>query len=337
MAEPTPRDALLRIVNAPMLTQCVWVAAKLGVADLVADGPKSCDDLATATDSDATSLCRILRCLTSFGVFHEEEDGRFSQTEMSAVLRSDVPDSARAWTVMRGEPFLWRPWGEILHSVKTGGSAFMHAFEMDWPQYFGRHPEAAQLFDDGMRSISADKYQAAADAYDFSGVTTTVDVGGGNGGMLTAILRRNPHMRGTVAELGHVIDDARKHLAAAGLSDRSECVPINMFESLPAGADAYVMANVIHDWDDERCVVLLRNCCEAMHPDGHVLLVEMVLPPRNEPHLSKIVDIEMLVMTDGGRERSEGRYAALFEAAGLRLARTIPTASPWSVLEAVRA
>ena len=312
-------------------------ALKLGVADHLKDGPQGCEELAAATSAHAVSLHRILRCLASFGVFHEDDTGRFSQTELSECLRSDVPDSARGWTIARGESFLWEPWGQILHSVKTGQSAFIHAFGMDWPQYFGQHPEAASLFDDAMRSISAEKYQAAANAYDFSAVNTIVDVGGGNGGLLTAILTSNPHMQGILAELEHVVEGARDHLATVGLSARCECVTTNIFESVPTGADAYVMANVIHDWDDERSITLLRHCRQAMQEDGRVLLVEMVISARNQPHLSKLLDIEMLVMTDGGKERSESGYAALYEAAGLRLTRTIPTASPWSVLEGVRA
>ena len=337
MPKTAPREALLQIVNAPMLTQCVYVAAKLGVPDLLKDGPKGCDELAAATNTHAASLYRVLRCLSSFDIFHEDDTGRFSQTEMSALLRSDVPDSARGWTVMRGEPFLSEPWGQILHSVKTGQSAFMHSFGMDWPQYFGQQPEAAALFDDGMRSVSAEKYRAAAHAYDFADVKTIVDVGGGNGGLLTAILTANPHMQGTLAELAHVVEGARDHLVAAGVSERCQCVTTDMFASVPEGADAYVMANVIHDWDDERSITLLRNCREAMQSHGRVPLVEMVISPRNQPHLSKLVDVEMLVMTDGGKERSESEYAALYEAAGLRLARTIPTESPWSVLEGVSA
>lgn len=336
MPDPNPREALLQIVNAPMLAQCVYIAAKLGVADHLKDGPRECEELAAATNAHAVSLHRILRCLASFGVFHEDDAGRFSQTELSKRLRSDVPDSVRGWAILRGESFLWQPWGQILHAVKTGQSAFIHSFGMDWPQYFGQHPEAASLFDDAMRSISAEKYEAAAKAYDFSEVNTIVDVGGGNGGLLTAILSANPHMRGTLAELAHVVDGARDHLAAAGVSERCECVAIDMFERVPAGADAYIMANVIHDWDDERSITLLGNCRQAMQENGRVLLVEMVISPRNQPHLSKLADIEMLVMTDGGKERSESEYGVLYEAAGLRLARTIPTESPWSVLEGVR-
>ena len=236
---------------------------------------------------------------------------------------------------MRGESFLWQPWGQIMHCVKTGQSGFINAFGMDWPEYFGQHPEAGTLFNDGMRSISAQKYTAAANAYDFSDVNSIVDVGGGNGGLLTAILTSNPHMKGVLAEQPNVVGEAREQLAAVGLATRCECVAVDMFEGVPESGDAYIMANVIHDWDDERSIRLLRNCREAMQSNGKVLLVEMVISPRNQPHLSKLVDIEMLVMTDGGKERSERDYQALYEAAGLQLTKVIPTESPWSVLEGV--
>ena len=184
-----------------------------------------------------------------------------------------------------------------------------------------------------MRSVSHGKYEGVAGTYDFSGVDTLVDVGGGNGGMMTAILRANPHVKGTIAELPHVVDHATARIAEAGLTERCECVPIDMFESVPAGT-AYIMGNVIHDWNDERSITILSNCRKAMPDDGRVLLVELVLTPGNEFHFGKLVDIEMLVMTEGGIERSEAEYGKLFEAAGLRLHAVHETPSPWSIVEA---
>ena len=224
--ETSPRDALLQIVNTYMLSQCVYVAAKLGVADLLRDGPRSCDDLAAAADAHAVSLYRVLRCLASYGIFREDDDGRFSLNKMGELLRSDVSDSAQGWTVMRGESFLWQPWGQIMHCVKTGQSGFIKAFGKDWPEYFGQNPEAGTLFNDGMRSISAQKYTAAANAYDFSELNTIVDVGGGNGGLLTAILTSNPHMKGMLAEQPHVVGEAREQLDAVGLASRCDCVAV---------------------------------------------------------------------------------------------------------------
>jgi SAM-dependent methyltransferase len=330
-----PREALLQIVNGPMLSQCVYVAAKLGIADLLKDGPKSSEDLAAATQVHAPSLYRILRSLAGFGIFAEDEDRRFTLNPMAEPLRSDVPGSARGWTIMRGEDFLWQPWGQILHAVKTGESAFVHVYGMDTWEYLAGHPEASVIFDDAMRSISAQKFKAVAEAYDFSDVDTIVDVGGGNGGLLTSILTCNPHMTGIVAELPHVVESARKNIEAAGLSDRCSYAAIDMFEYVPEGADAYIMANVIQGCDDDHAVRALRNCRRAMGGSGRVLVVEMLVPGPGEPHLSKLVDIEMLVHTDGGRERTKHEYQALYEPAGLRVTGVIPTNSPWSIVEGV--
>ncbi|UCC83472.1 MAG: methyltransferase [Gemmatimonadota bacterium] len=334
-AETDYREALLKIVNTPMLSQCVYVAAKLGIADLLKDGPKSSDELAAATQVHARSLYRILRALAGFGIFVEDEGRRFALNPMAEPLRSDVPGSVRGWTIMRGEDFLWQPWGQILHSVRTGESAFVHLYGKNGWEYFAEHPEASAIFDDAMRSLSAQKFHAVAEAYDFSGVDSIVDAGGGNGGLMTAILTSNPHMNGIVAELPHVVESARENIDAAGLSDRCSCVAIDMLEAVPDGADAYIMANVIQGFDDERGVRTLGNCRRAMKEGGRVLVVEMIVPGPSEPHLSKLADIEMLVHTDGGRERTKQEYQALYEAAELRVTRVIPTDSPWSIVEGV--
>jgi cyclopropane fatty-acyl-phospholipid synthase-like methyltransferase len=334
-AEIDPREALLQIVNSPMLAQCLYVAAKLGIADLLKDGPRSSDELAAATQVHARSLYRILRALAGFGIFSEDEERRFTLNAMAETLRSDVPGSARGWTIMRGEDFLWQPWGQILHAVETGESAFDHVYGQDSWEYLAEHPEASAVFDDAMRSVSALKFEAVAEAYDFSGVDAIVDVGGGNGGMLTSILTSNPHMNGIVADLPHVVEGARRNIEAAGLSDRCSCVAIDMFEAVPEGVDAYIMANVIQNFEDEHGVRILRNCHRAMKEGGRVLVVECVIPGPNEPHLGKLADIEIFIMTDGGRERTKQEYEALFGAAGLRIGRVVPTNSPWSIVEGV--
>jgi len=330
---PNPREALLQMVNSYMISQALYVVAKLGIADLLADGPKSADEIAAVVDCHPPSVYRVLRSVAAVGVFAEGEDGRFELTPMGDLLKSDTEGSLQGWTVIRGEPFVWRPWGEILHSVKTGRSAFGHVFEKPAFDYLGENQDDARLFDNAMRSISHGKFEALAEAYDFSGVKTLVDVGGGNGGMMTAILKANTHLKGTIAELPHVVDHATERMEEAGLTERCECVPVDMFESVPA-SDAYIMGNVIHDWDDERSITILSNCRKAMRDDGRVLLVEMVLTPGNEFHLGKLVDIEMLVMTDGGLERTEAGYQKLFESAGLRLHAVHETPTPWSIVEA---
>lgn len=334
-SEIETREALLQIVNSYIISQCLYVAAKLGIADMIKDGPKGCDELAAASEVHPPSLYRILRTLASFGIFSEDAGRRFTLSPMAQLLCRDAPNSVRGWTIMRGENFLWEPYGEILHSVRTGEPAFNHVFGMSAFEYLAKNPDASADFDDAMRSISAQKNQSVADGYDFSEVRRIVDVGGGNGGLITTILNKNPEMKGLLCDLPHVIEGAKEHIRAAGLASRCQCLSIDMFKEVPAGGDAYTMANVIHDWDDEQCVTILKNCRRAMEEGARALLIEMVISPRNQPHLSKLADIEMLVMTEGGKERSETEYEALFEEAGFRLARVVPTDSPWSVIEGV--
>lgn len=333
--ESAPREALLQMTNAYMISQALYVAAKLGIADLLKGGPKTVRDMASSSGVDEFSLYRFLRTLASEGVFCELDDQCFTLTPMAELLRADATGSLRGWAIFRGEPFVWKPYGELLNSVRTGRPAFDHVFGMPVFQYFENNPDAAAIFDEAMRSVSAQKYHAVADAYDFSAIKTLVDVGGGNGGMLTAILSKYARLKGILSELPHVVEGARKRIQAAGLAARCECVEVDMFKSVPAGGDAYIMGNVIHDWDEERSVLILQNCCRAMVDGGKVLLVELVLSPRNEPHLSKLADVEMLVMTEGGKERTEDECGQLFEAANLRLSRIVPTESPWSVIEGV--
>jgi len=325
------------MTNAYMLSQAIYVAAKFKIADHLAAGPKSAGELAKATETNPGALHRIIRTLSGEGVFNECEDGKFEINALSQWLRSSTPDSLHGWAVFRGEPVVWNAWGDILHSVKTGEPAFDHVFGKQIFQHLEGNPKDAAVFDDAMRSISTDKYKSVAEAYDFSEIKTLVDVAGGNGGMLTAILKANPKLKGINADLPHVLEGAQQHLEKDGVSNRVQCVTIDMFEKVPEGGDIYLMANIIHDWPDERAVKLLGNCREALKKDGKVLLVELALSPPNEPHLSKLADLEMLVMTPGGIERSEAEYGALFQSAGLKLTQVIPTSSPWSIIEGVAA
>jgi hypothetical protein len=325
------------MVNAYVIGQAIYVAAKLGIADLLAEGPQSIDALATAAQVHGPALYRILRTLASAGIFAERGDTHFELTPMAAWLRSTTPGSLRGWAIMRGEPVVWRSWGDLLHSVQTGQGAFEHVFGCPPFEYLGQHPDVAAMVDAAMRSMGFGRFEAVASAYDFSGVSTLVDVGGGNGGMLTAILKQHPQMQGILAELPHVVEGATQHLNAEGLSGRCQCLATNMFKQVPTGGEVYLLSRVIHDWNDARAEIILKNCRRAMSEGGRILLVESLLPPANTPHLSHLADLEMLVMSSGGKERSEREYYALYEAAGFRLTRVIPTSSPWSIVEGVTA
>jgi hypothetical protein len=329
-----PPMAMLQMITGFWTSQAILAAAKLGIADLLKDGPKPCEELAQATGVRSHALYRLLRALASVGVFREEEDGRFSLTPLAGYLQTGVPGSLRAFALW--QEYQYRPWGEVLHSLQTEETAFKVVFGKEAFPYLTEHPAAAAVFDEAMTNITMQVAAAVVAAYDFSRFGTIVDVGGGYGTFLTAILQANPGLKGVLFDLPHVAEGARQRIAAAGLAERCELGAGDFFASVPSGGDAYVLKWIIHDWDEERAVTILRNCHRAMAEPGKLLLVEAVLPRGNAPFFHKFMDLTMLVMT-GGRERTEAEYGSLLKAAGFRLARVVPTASEMSVIEGVRA
>jgi hypothetical protein len=337
--ELPPRLALFQLVTGHYVSFALYVAAKLGIADLLAHGPKAYDELAKACAAHAPSLRRLLRLLASAGVFAEQADGRFALTPVGEWLRSDLPGSQRDTALLFAGPMM-RSWGELLHSVQTGETAIERAFGMDAFKYMAAHPEDAAVFNRAMTAVSTQVSIAVAAAYDFSPFRKLVDVGGGHGVLLTTILKANPMLHGVVFDLPHVAEGARKPIEAAGLAERCDAVGGDFFAAVPGGADAYILKSVIHDWDDERSLVILRNCQGAMEPHGKLLLVELVLPDHVDQSPKSQIgtgsDVNMLVNA-GGRERTDAEFRALFETAGFRLTQIIPLeGSLSSVLEGVR-
>jgi hypothetical protein len=328
-----PPVALLNLTIGHWTTQAIYVAAKLGIADLLRDGARSTDELAQSAGVDARSLYRLLRALASAGVFAQGTDGRFALTPMAECLQADAPGSMRAWALMMGG-YAFQPWGELLHSVTTGETAFDHVHGMGFFDYLGRHPEEGRLFDESMTNFSGPEIAGIVSAYDFSEIGTLVDIAGGHGSLLSAILKANPAMKGVLADMPAVIEGARRHIEASNLADRCTAAPINFFESVPAGADAYLMKHIIHDWDDRRSNTILKNCHRAMAGKGKLLLAETVMVSGNHPEFGKWLDLAMLVYA-GGCERTEEQYRDLLAAGGFKLTRIVPTESPLSVIEAV--
>lgn len=329
-----PPVALLSLTTGHWTTQAIFVATKLCIADLLRDGPKSTPDLAQSAGVDARSLYRLLRALSSVGIFAEGPDGRFALTPMAECLQADAPGSMRAWVMVMGESFGFQPWGDLLHSVKTGQTAFDHIHGMGFFDYLGKNPEHGRLFDESMTNFSGPEIAAIVAAYDFSGVHTLVDVAGGYGSLLSAILQANPSMQGILADMPAVIEGARRRFETSNLADRCTVAPLNFFESVPAGGDAYMLKHIIHDWDDARATTILRNCHRAMAGQGKLLLAETVMTPGNDPEFGKWLDVAMLVYA-GGCERTQPEYRDLLAAGGFRLTRIVPTQSPLSVIEAV--
>ncbi|MBI3801360.1 MAG: methyltransferase [Deltaproteobacteria bacterium] len=331
-----PPVAMLQMIAGLWMSRAIYIAAKLGIADLLKDKPQSSKELAQATGMHAPSLYRVLRALASVGVFAEDEQGCFALTPLAATLRSDLPGSLRAFAIAELGEDHYPAWGEVLHSVKTGEIAFDHLFGLDVWQYRSQHPEDGRIFDEAMASFSSVVNAAIVTSYDFSSIGNIVDVGGGDGSLITSILKANPGMKGVLFDLPHVIAGARRRIEAEGLAERCEVVAGDAFTSVPSGGDAYLLKWIIHDWDEEHSVAILKNCHRAMAEQGKLLLVEARVPPGNTPSFHKFMDLNMLVMT-GGRERTEVEYQALLEAAGFRLTRTIPTPSEMDVMEGARA
>lgn len=309
-----------------MAVQAIHLAAKLGVADLVAGGPKTVVELAEATRTHGPSLGRLLRALTSLGIFVDDPDGRYSQTGLSDALRTDHPQSMRPLAMMLGAGFFWRPSGELDVTIRTGQPAFEHVYNAQFFKHLAEHPDEAAVFNAAMSSIPA-HISAIVDAYDFSKFERIVDIGGGHGALLLGILTANPRVRGVLHDLPGVVAGAN---VPSTVADRLEIVPGDFFEAVPAGADAYLLKGIIHDWNDASAVAILKNCRRAIRPDGRLFILDTVLIPSSDP-ASALMDLLMMVLT-GGRERTESEFRSLLREASFSLVNVIPTARH-SILE----
>jgi O-methyltransferase domain/Dimerisation domain len=330
-----PSATLLGLVNGYQVSQAIHVAATLGIADLLKNGPRSSDDLAVATGTHAGSLYRLLRALASVGVFREDADRRFALTLLGDGLRSDAPEPIGPWAVFIGQPEHQRAWGHLLHSIQTGENAFQHVHGVNVWEYRARSPEAGAIFDRAMTGLSRGVTDAVLNAYDFAQFACVVDVGGGQGALLAAILTKHPSMRGVLFDQPQVVAGAEQVLRAAGVADRCQVGGGDFFEAVPDGGDAYVLKSILHDWEDEQATAILRTCRRAIGPNGKLLVIEREISPPNEDPRAKFVDLLMLVSA-GGRERTRKEWAVLFAAGGFRLSDVTP-AKTWSIIEGVPA
>jgi ubiquinone/menaquinone biosynthesis C-methylase UbiE/predicted transcriptional regulator len=329
-----PSKKLLQMITASWVSQSIYAAAKLGIADLLKNGPQTIDELATSAGADAQTLYRLMRGLASVGVFTEVKDKYFGLTPLGECLQTGAPQSMRAMASMCGEEH-YQAWGNILHSVKTGECAFKNLYATSFFQYLKQNTEAEQIFCEAMTNYATQAHISVAATYNFSGIKKIVDVAGGHGTLIASILEANPKMSGVLFDIPEVIEGAKQNIKAVGLENRCELVAGDFFKSVPSGGDAYILSTVIHDWDDEHSIAILKNCHDAMVENGKLLIVEMVIPPGNEPFFGKMLDLTMLVI-HGGRERTKAEYEALFAKAGFKLTNIFPTQSPLSVIEGVR-
>jgi len=325
---PTP-PVLFQMASGFWLAQAVYVAAKLGLADLLANGPMSCRRLAQATGSHPGSLMRLMQALSGAGIFSPLADDHFALASLGQGLRSGVPGSLKNMAMTLGE-IHYQACGSLLYSIQTGGPAFSTVFGVSLFDYLTEHAQDAGAFNGGMAELSAMLAYAVLTAYDFSHVGSIIDVGGGEGELLNKILAFYPALRGTVFDLPSTIERAQARTVAG-----TRCVYAtgNFFDSVPESADVYLLSGIVHDWDDDCALRILRNCRRAMAQDGKLLLLEMVVPLTNPRDFSHLLDLNVMVM-NGGRERTRAEFRVLLDAAGYKMSRIISTLAPQSLIEA---
>lgn len=322
-------------VYAHWVSRCVYTVAKLGIADLVKDGSLHCDVLAAKTNTHSDSLYHLLRALASIGIFAETQPRCFGMTPLADCLQSNVNDSIVAEALLRGDEHYYQAWGDLMYSLQTGKSAFEHLYGMDLFQYNDRNPSKGETFDLAMAE-SEDINASVLAAYDFSAVGKVVDVGGGKGSLLTNILQTYSTLTGVLFDRPDVIDRAKNSCKTSVLSDRLQLIGGDFFKAVTAGGDIYLLKNVIHNWDDRQATSILKCCHQAMSEQARLLVIDAVIPPGNDFYGGKFMDVNMLVMCSGGRDRTEVEFQELFIAAGFKITRIIPTESEVCIIEAIK-
>ncbi len=330
--EVAPRqDQLIQMALAHWASRILYVAAEMNLAEGLAEGPRTAEELAQSTRSDAPSLYRVMRTLASLGLFTEGPSHRFSLTLLGEAFRTPT---VRASVLTVAGDLITKSLEQLPYSIQTGKSGFEKAFGMSFFEYLATHPADASMFSETMVGLHGSEPAAVAAAYDFSQFETIIDVGGATGNLLATILGRHPEPRGILFDLPHVIRDAAPLIEARGLVDRIIIEAGDFFESVPAATGAYLLSHIIHDWSEAQCLVILGNCRRAMKPKSQLLIIETVLAPGNTPHLGKMLDMIMLVLFTGAQERTEPEYRGLLDKAGFRLERVVPTESAVSIVEA---
>jgi hypothetical protein len=333
---PPPAAHLVQLAMGGIVSNIVYVAARLGIADHLAASPRTPAEVASAIGAHAPSLYRLMRTLAGFGILTETEGQKFGLTPVGEALVTGAPGAARSTVLTLCGPLFAQGLAELEHSVRTGETGFIKATGMNIFEALAQRPEEAQMFSETMVGFHGAEPPAVAEAYDFSTAGTIVDVGGATGNMLAAILGRHPQPRGVLFDLPHVVTGAPALLEQHGVGTRVSLASGNFFEAVPSGGDAYILSHIIHDWTEEQCLTILRNVRKAMSPSSKLLIVEFVLPTGNAPHPGKVLDMVMLALP-GGTERTESEYNALLTKAGFRLNRVVPTASAASIVEALPA
>jgi ubiquinone/menaquinone biosynthesis C-methylase UbiE len=328
-----PRLVLNQMLLGFVFTKAIHAAAKLNLADIIgSQGPMTSAELAKKSGADEESVSRLLRALASTGIFSIDENGKYTLTPLAECLKEDNPESIKAMAVVLGD-MLYKGYDELLYSVKTGDRGFDKALGVPVFEYLTNNPETGKLFDRMMTDIHGGETQPMVDTYDFSAFNTVVDIGGGNGEVISAILNKNATVKGILFDLPEVIDRSNNNISAGGLSNRCQLVAGSFFDSVVKGGDAYIMRHILHDWSDTDAITILTNCRKSMNPGGKILVVEAVIQEGNEPSPFKLLDLTMLLI--GGKERTRNQFENIFSKAGLKLNRIVPFQHDLSVVEGV--
>lgn len=328
-----PQAVLTRIATSFWVQNAVRVVCEFQIPDHLADGPKSITELAETTATHAPSLYRLMRAVASIGILAESGDKVFELTPLGSFLRKDIPGSMWGLMMFMSEKSHITAMLDLPESIRTGETSFDRNFGKPYFDYLLDQPGEADHFNRAMSAMGSQNAPTLAANYDFTGINTLVDVGGGHGTLIGNILSRNPHMKGTIYDLAPVVEGAPATIETFGVADRTSYEAGSFFESVPAGADAYTLSYIIHDWAEPEALKILRNVRQAIPAHGRLLLVENIIPIGNVEHFAKFLDLEMITMV-GGRERTEAEFAALLEQAGFSLTRTIPMTPMMSVVEA---
>ncbi len=331
-------EILMQILSNHYVTQAIHVAAKLGIADLLKDGATSAEEIAVSLNVNAQFLYRLMRVLASVGLFAEVSDRYFETTPLARYLETDFPGSMRSVAIIEGENWHWQSWGNLLNAIKTGNSAFENTFGTTVFNYIGQNPEYLKDLQAALIRYSEISNNAIFSSYDLSGISKLVDVGGGDGSLLAGILQRNPNITGILFELPSTVERIQEHntFLEQAIAERCEIIAGDFFASVPSGADTYILKQIIHNWGDEQAIQILQNCYDAMPEKGKLLVIDPVVFPGNEPSYSKLLDLQMLVINSKACMRTPSELEALFTQTGFKLTKVITTASPCTIVEAVK-
>jgi ubiquinone/menaquinone biosynthesis C-methylase UbiE len=326
-------ETLIGLLMGAWATQAVATAARLGIPELLAAAPRSAGEAAAELELDPGATYRLLRALASLGVLDRRADGRFANTAVGERLRGDAPGTFKDAFIAETDSVHWRSWEKAADAVRSGRPQPQEVFGLAAFDYYSQNLSEGEQFGKAMRNVSRFAAAAVLEAYDFSGVRTVMDVGGGNGSLALAVLEKHPAMKGTIFDLAYIESKAKQGIQAAGAAPRCRFEAGDFFQAVPEGADLHMLKFILHDWTDEECVRILRCCRESLEPGGRILVVEMLVPEEIRPDFVMLMDLNMLVMT-GGRERTAKEFEKVLSDAGFDTTRVIPTKSPFSLIEA---